>query len=134
VLESAAADQGRFVPSKMASANIDRAVYDVQMLLAVGTPTHRPIAAHSVPRCSLRGRSGARQPRHASAQERAARGSAPPHPLRCAPRLRRGQIGGGEAGSLIEPKSWASPACCYEGPESERGTHPLWPAIPDQPQ
>jgi hypothetical protein len=33
-----------------------------------------------VPRCSLRGRSGARHPRHARATEHAARGSAPPIP------------------------------------------------------
>ena len=43
----------------------------------------------SVPRCSLRGRSGARQPRHARAKDRAARGSGRLRsslPLRCAPR------------------------------------------------
>ena len=53
----------------------------------------------SVPRCSLRGRSGARHPRHARAKERAARGSGwlrSSHPLRCAPRLWRRQVGTGK--------------------------------------
>ena len=43
----------------------------------------------SVPRCSPRGRSGARHPRHARAEAGAARGSGwlrASHPLRCAPR------------------------------------------------
>ena len=42
-----------------------------------------------MPRCSLRGRSGARRPRHARAEVGAARGSGrlrSSHPLRCAPR------------------------------------------------
>jgi len=49
-----------------------------------------------VPRCSLRGRSGARHPRHARAIGRAARGCGwlrSSHPLRCAPRQGIRQVG-----------------------------------------
>jgi hypothetical protein len=62
----------------------------------------------SVPRCSLRGRSGARQPRHARAKERAARGSGwlrSSLPLRCAPRLERRQVGTGKQGHRSNRKA-----------------------------
>ena len=53
----------------------------------------------TVPRCSLRGRSGARHPRHARAKGRAARGCGwlrSSHPLRCAPRRQWCQVGMGK--------------------------------------
>jgi hypothetical protein len=52
-----------------------------------------------MPWCSLRGRSGARHPRHARAPRRSARGSGwlcSSRPLRCAPRRGRCQVGTGK--------------------------------------
>ena len=80
----------------------------------------RPL--RSVPRCSLRGRSGARDPHHARAEERAARGSGwlrSSHPLRCAPRLGRRQVGTGKQARQSNRKAGFVP------PPPAASYHPL---------
>jgi hypothetical protein len=100
-----------------------------------------PRLVQSVPRCSLRGRSGARRPRHALGAARGSGWLCASHPLRCAPRLGRCQVGTGKQAlslslSLIGPESWfqvSGSAICFcsgraalrFGRVIQRQTHPI---------